>query len=33
MQDQPFFSLFLQSYFIALGVLLGGSIIGGLALF
>lgn len=33
MQDQPFFSLFLQSYFIALGVLLGGSIIGGFAAF
>jgi|SRR4051794_32513618 Sporulation protein YtrH len=33
MQDQPFFSLFLQSYFIALGVLIGGSIIGGFAAF
>ncbi|MCQ6273421.1 YtrH family sporulation protein [Bacillus sp. V3B] len=33
MQDQPFFALFLQSYFIALGVLIGGSIIGGFAAF
>jgi Sporulation protein YtrH len=33
MQEQPFFTLFLQSYFIALGVLIGGSIIGGLAAF
>lgn len=33
MENQPFFSLFLQSYFIALGVLIGGSIIGGLAAF
>jgi len=33
MQDQPFFPLFLQSYFIALGVLLGGAIIGGMAAF
>jgi len=33
MQEQPFISLFLQSYFIALGVLIGGSIIGGLAAF
>jgi hypothetical protein len=33
MQDQPFFPLFLQSYFIALGVLVGGAIIGGMAAF
>ena len=33
MQDHPFFSLFFQSYFIAFGVLIGGSIIGGLAAF
>ncbi|WP_071396013.1 YtrH family sporulation protein [Bacillus tuaregi] len=33
MQEQPFFSLFLQSYFIALGVLIGGSLIGGMAAF
>ena len=33
MQEQPFFTLFLQSYFIALGVLIGGSIIGGLGAF
>jgi len=33
MQDQPFFPLFLQSYFIALGVLLGGAIVGGMAAF
>ena len=33
MQNQPFFPLFLQSYFIALGVLLGGAIIGGMAAF
>ena len=33
MQNQPFFPLFLQSYFIALGVLIGGAIIGGMAAF
>ena len=33
MENQPFFTLFLQSYFIALGVLIGGSIIGGIAAF
>src|SRR3954454_10968858 len=33
MRDQPFFSAFLESYFIAFGVLIGGSIIGGLAAF
>jgi len=33
MRDQPFFSAFLESYFIAFGVLIGGSIIGGMAAF
>ncbi|WP_174729545.1 YtrH family sporulation protein [Mesobacillus harenae] len=31
--NQPFFAHLFESYFIALGVLLGGSIIGGLAAF
>ncbi|MBP3038789.1 YtrH family sporulation protein [Bacillaceae bacterium Marseille-Q3522] len=33
MNGQPFFSSLLDSYFIALGVLIGGSIIGGLSAF
>ncbi len=33
MNEQPFFSSLIESYFIALGVLIGGSIIGGIAAF
>ncbi|UII55163.1 YtrH family sporulation protein [Cytobacillus spongiae] len=33
MKEQPFFASLIESYFIALGVLIGGSIIGGLAAF
>ncbi|KAB2334213.1 YtrH family sporulation protein [Cytobacillus gottheilii] len=33
MENQPFFASLFESYFIALGVLLGGSIIGALAAF
>ncbi|WP_141432017.1 YtrH family sporulation protein [Bacillus sp. 03113] len=33
MREQPFLFSFIESYFIALGVLIGGSIIGGLAAF
>lgn len=33
MKFQPFISTLIESYFIALGVLIGGSIIGGLAAF
>ncbi|MBD7935578.1 MULTISPECIES: YtrH family sporulation protein [Cytobacillus] len=33
MNEQPFFASLLESYFIALGVLIGGSIIGGIAAF
>lgn len=33
MENQPFFSTLIESYFIALGVLVGGSIIGALAAF
>ncbi|QED48912.1 YtrH family sporulation protein [Cytobacillus dafuensis] len=33
MNDQPFFASLIESYFIALGVVIGGSIIGGLAAF
>lgn len=33
LKEQPFFSVFIDSYFIALGVLLGGALIGGLAAF
>ncbi|AGX05810.1 MULTISPECIES: YtrH family sporulation protein [Bacillaceae] len=33
MKHQPFFASMMESYFIALGVLIGGSIIGGLAAF
>ncbi|WP_346769887.1 YtrH family sporulation protein [Cytobacillus firmus] len=33
MNTQPFFSTLIESYFIAFGVLIGGSIIGGMAAF
>lgn len=33
MKEQPFFTLLIDSYFIALGVLLGGALIGGLGAF
>ncbi|MGG0719767.1 YtrH family sporulation protein [Robertmurraya massiliosenegalensis] len=33
MKEQPFFSLLIDSYFIALGVLLGGALIGGIGAF
>ncbi|PLR98127.1 YtrH family sporulation protein [Bacillus sp. T33-2] len=33
MMNQPFFTHLFEAYFIALGVLLGGSVIGGLASF
>lgn len=33
MENQPFFASLFESYFIALGVILGGSIIGALAAF
>lgn len=33
MKESPFFSALFDSYFIAVGVLLGGSLIGGLAAF
>lgn len=33
MKPQPFFPLLIDSYFIALGVLLGGALIGGFAAF
>lgn len=33
MEQQPFFSTFIESYFIAFGVLVGGALIGGLAAF
>ncbi|MDZ5472496.1 YtrH family sporulation protein [Bacillus sp. 31A1R] len=33
MNEQRFFQVFIDSYFIALGVLLGGALIGGLAAF
>lgn len=33
MQDEPFFPHLFDSYFIALGVLLGGALIGGLSAF
>ncbi|MDQ0157281.1 YtrH family sporulation protein [Robertmurraya andreesenii] len=33
MKEQPFFTLLFDSYFIALGVLLGGALIGGIGAF
>ncbi len=33
MNQQPFFPTFIESYFIALGVILGGALLGGLAAF
>lgn len=33
MKEQPFFTLLIDSYFIALGVLVGGALIGGLGAF
>lgn len=33
MREQPFFTLLIDSYFIALGVLLGGALIGGIGAF
>lgn len=33
MREQPFFTLLIDSYFIALGVLIGGALIGGLGAF
>lgn len=33
MNEQPFFTHLIESYFIALGVLIGGTLIGGLAAF
>ncbi|MDE5052314.1 YtrH family sporulation protein [Niallia taxi] len=33
MSQEPFFSAFIESYFVALGVVLGGALLGGLAAF